>query len=113
MARDDAMDVRLRAWAQWVSVGDGSGFPTKSVLHPEWSPPSPGQTPTLKTFKASMAPMVDGVIRRLSERQQQTLHVCYCTQMTLAERAERLQCQPATVDQRIWVIHRELQMMLG
>lgn len=113
MARIESIERLLLDWAAWRMVGDGSGYPTKSVLHPEWSPPSPGQTPTLKTFKASMAPMVDRVIRRLSERQQQTLHVCYCTQMTLAERAERLQCQPATVDQRIWVIHRELQRMLG
>ena len=45
-ARDERIEARLQRWARWVTVGDGSGFPTMSVLHREWTPPSPGTTPT-------------------------------------------------------------------
>jgi len=34
MARDMKIELRLLRWAAAVTVGDGSGFPTMSVLHP-------------------------------------------------------------------------------
>lgn len=113
MARIEWVEKLLRDWAAWKTVGDGSGYPRTNVLDPTWSPPSPGSTPTLKAYSANLSPVVDAAIRKLSERHQRTVWVCYCTQRTLAERAEYLRCQPATVDARVWTIHRELQRLLG
>ena len=45
----DVMETRLREWGAWLTRGgSGDGYATKSVLHPSWMPPSPGQLPTMK-----------------------------------------------------------------
>lgn len=101
MARDVEMDLRLRAWAQWVTVGDGSGFPSMSVLHPEWQPPSPGVTPTMKVAPASSAAQTHRAMKEWSARLRNTVTLYYCTNLPIVEQAARLECAERTVHQRI------------
>jgi DNA-directed RNA polymerase specialized sigma24 family protein len=103
MARDDAMHQRLRAWAQWRVVGDGSGYPVMSVLHKDWSPPSPGITPTLKASSVSMeVRQTDRVVQRMSERMRETLLLVYgFPSLSMWEMAARLGVAERTVTERV------------
>lgn len=112
MARSPAMEARLQRWAQAVTVGDGSGFPVMSVLHPEWQPPSPGTTPTLKTSAASDARETHRALLQLSQRLQNTVAVHYCMKLPLAEQAQRLDCAVDTVHGRIEAAHQALAAAL-
>lgn len=113
MARDAGIEQRLQQWAQWLTVGDGSGYPTKSPLHPMWSPPSAGITPTMKVGAPSNARQTHRAVQALSERLQRTLMLHYVKHQSVAQVAEQLQCLPQTVDQRIWVAHRMLLVALS
>ena len=112
MARDDQVDRLLRQWAQWLMVGDGSGYPARSTLHPEWSPPTPGTTPTLKVSAPTTAKRTHQAVQGLSDRLQTTLWLHYCTQLSVADQAVRLQCQPDTVGKRIQQAHLQLKGVL-
>lgn len=113
MARDDAMHQRLVDWAQWLRVGDGSGYPTMSVLHEDWSPPSPGITPTMKTSAPSSARQTHRVMRAWSATLQATVIVHYCYPgMTVAEQADRLGCAERTVVDRVERAQRLLRLAL-
>ena len=109
MARIDAIEARLVRWAQHLVVGDGSGFPTMCVLHPQWQPPAPGQTPTMKVSHATDARETHRAIGLLSMRLANTLVVHYVLKLPLAEQAARLGCTPSTVIARIDLAHRLLQ----
>ena len=113
MARIDWVERALREWAQWMMVGDGSGYSAMSPLHPEWTPPTPGTTPTLKTAAPSTARRTHRAILLLSERLQATLVLHYCTNLPVVDQAARLQCQVATVPARIRVAHGGLARLLG
>lgn len=113
MARIDWVEQRLRDWAQWLRVGDGSGYPAKSVLHPHWSLPSAGTTPTLKVTAPSSARATHRAIGRLSERLQATVVLHYCTQLSVVDQASRLECQPDTIGQRLRTAHSMLARDLG
>jgi DNA-directed RNA polymerase specialized sigma24 family protein len=107
------MHQLLLAWAQWVTVGDGSGYPTMSVLHEDWSPPSPGLTPTLKVAAHSTAPRTHRVMATWSERLRQTVQLYYCMPtLPVAEMAARLECAPSTVHERIVHAHQLLRQAL-
>ena len=108
MARNEMVEKRLREWAQWMKVGDGSGYPTKSTLHPNWSPPASGQVPSMKTNAPSSARSTHRAIQALSERLQDTLVLHYVTNLPVADQAVRLGCTRQTVDQRICTAHRML-----
>lgn len=112
MARDEVVERRLRVWAQWLMVGDGSGYPSMSTLHPDWSPPSPGTTPTMKVGASSSARETHRLVGLLSERLQATLLLHYCTNLPVAEQALRLGCQADTVHKRVQVAHKLLQGVL-
>lgn len=112
MSRIDWVEARLKEWAYWLTVGDGSGYSTKSTLHPEWSPPSKGTTPTMKVAAHTNAPETHRAVLMLSERLQHTLKLHYTTQLNLADQAIRLECQPDTVYARVWKAHRELAQLL-
>lgn len=101
MARDEEMHRRLTEWAQWRKVGDGSGYPTMSVLHEDWSPPSPGLTPTMKVSAPSSARQTHRAIQTLSARMRNTVAVHYLTTLPIAEQAARLECAERTVFERI------------
>lgn len=99
--RDEQMHMRLLEWAQWCKVGDGSGYPTMSVLHEDWSPPSPGLTPTMKVAAGSSARQTHRAVRTLSARLRNTVAIHYLTNLPIAEQAQRLQCAERTVFERI------------
>ena len=122
MARIQAMEERLQRWALALTVGDGSGYPVKSVLHPSWQPPSPGVTPTLKTASAtSDVRQTHAAVTRLAEKSEclfVTVHVHYILRGTTAQQAEMLAnfghpCQPATVATRVEAAHRALAQLLS
>jgi DNA-directed RNA polymerase specialized sigma24 family protein len=113
MARDNGIEERLVRWASSVTVGDGTGFPTMSVLHPEWQPPSPGVTPTMKTAPGSDVQQTHRAIGQLSMRLRNTVVVHYCIKGSLEEQALRLDCEVVTVHARINQAHRELQALLA
>lgn len=119
MARIEWVDRRLREWAAWLAGTDGAGYASMSPLHPDWTPPAPGQTPTMKVARHSDGRATHAAIRHavhigtLSVRQVDTLVVHYCTPgLSVADQAARLGCQPETLDQRVRVIHRRLAGVL-
>lgn len=112
MARDVDVEGRLLRWAAYVTVGDGSGFPAMSVIHPEWQPPSPGTTPSMKVSSFSDAKQTHRAIGRLSQRQANTLVVHYVLKLPLADQAARLGCAESTVTARIDQAHARLRAEL-
>lgn len=113
MARDPKIEERLLRWAQAVTVGDGNGFPAMSVLHPQWQPPTPGQTPTLKVAAGSDVRQTHRAIGELSLRLRNTIVVHYVVRGTIQEQARRLECAPDTVHARIEEAHRRLAAHLA
>mgnify|MGYP000887730041 CR=1 FL=1 len=113
MARDEEMHARLLEWAQWRKCGDGSGYPTMSVLHPSWSPPSPGITPTLKVAGSSTAKQTHRLMIGWSGRLRNTVALYYLTNLPIAEQADRLDCAERTVHSRIEIAHRMLRAGLA
>lgn len=112
MARDEAMHRRLVEWAQWRMVGDGSGYPTMSVLHEDWSPPAPGQTPTLKVAAPSAARETHRAMAGWSARLKNTVALHYLTNLSAGEQAVRLKCAERTVYERIEQAHSLLRQAL-
>jgi DNA-directed RNA polymerase specialized sigma24 family protein len=112
MARDPAIEARLIRWAQGVTVGDGSGFPAMSVLHPSWQPPAPGLTPTLKVAPGSDVAHTHALIRRLSDRMIATLVVHYILKPPMVDQAVMLECEACTVHARVERAHQQLRQML-
>ena len=114
MGKDDRIERLLIEWAQWVKVGDGSGFSTMSVLHEDWTPPTPGLTPTMKTSGHSNAHRTHRAIAQLSQRIANTLVVHYVQRpaLSIAQQAERLECADSTVLARVTFAHRELRRIL-
>lgn len=113
MARNEMIERLLQDWAQWMKIGDGSGYPTKCTIHPLWSPPSAGITPTMKVGSPSSAMQTGRAIRTLSERLQNTLVLHYVMNLSVADQAERLACKPETVDARLRTSHRLLLVALS
>lgn len=112
MGKDERIEQLLIEWAQWLKVGDGSGYATMSPLHIDWSPPSPGQTPTMKTSRSGGALKTHRAIGQLSQRLQNTLVVHYVLRLPLAQQGERLSCGQSTVVERIGIAHRLLRAAL-
>jgi DNA-directed RNA polymerase specialized sigma24 family protein len=108
MARDAQIEARLLRWAAWLTVGDGSGFPVMSVIHPEWQPPSPGVTPTLKVGASTDVRQTHRAIAKLSLRLRNTLIVHYVHRSPLADQAALLGCEVSTVIARVASAHRPL-----
>lgn len=113
MARDAEMHQRLQVWAQWVTVGDGSGYPSVSPIHPNWSPPSPGVRPGMKVSMPSSARQTHRIIGTWSARLRNTVALYYCTQLPVAEQAARLDCDESTVHLRVETAHRTLRLALS
>ncbi len=113
MARIDWVEERLQRWAQAVTVGDGSGYPTMSVIHEDWTPPSPGVTPSMKvSFGRSDASSTHRAIARLSRKQRDAVVMHYAMKLPLAEQAVRLGCAVDTVHGRIEAAHAHLAAIL-
>lgn len=111
-ATTDAMERRLREWGSWLAAGCSTtgGYPTKSVLHPEWSPPSSGSRPAMKvaTVRDNRERAVHAVVCAMSHRLQQTLIVQYVINVSLEERLTRLGCGKATLYARVTAAKRTI-----
>jgi DNA-directed RNA polymerase specialized sigma24 family protein len=112
MARDAGIEARLLRWAEWCHSGDGSGYPVKSVLHEDWSPPSPGMTPTLRVAPHNDARQTQRLVGQLSERMQLALLLHYVKRMPAAHAADVMECRPDTVHARIEAAHGALLRLL-
>lgn len=116
MARDPGIDNMLQRWAERVTVGNGSGFPTMSTLHPSWQPPPPGQMPTMRTFKGDdygEAAQMHRLVARLSTKQFNAVVAHYLLHVPMAEQAKRLGCGERTVIERVERAQRELRAWLS
>lgn len=113
MAKDALIDARLWRWAEWLKSGDGSGYPVKSTLHEDWSPPSPGMRPGMKVAPANDAPQTQRLVYRLSDRMRATLVAHYVVRMSAADAGAVLECKPDTVHARIEAAHGELLGMIA
>lgn len=120
--RDAVMDVdvlqqRLQAWAAWLTGGGrGDGYPTKSVLHDSWLPPTPGMTPTMKSGAGGTGrqerELHQVISTALSVRLQNTLVAVYVMRATPAEQQALLECQASTVRARVAEAKRLIGMAL-
>jgi DNA-directed RNA polymerase specialized sigma24 family protein len=108
--RDPEIERRLVLWAQWLTTGDGSGYPGMSVLHPNWTPPGQGVMPTLKVAAPSDARETHRAVGRLSMRLANTLVVHYVMRLPIPDQAARLQCAEKTVYDRVEQAHRLLRL---
>lgn len=111
----DVVEQRLLAWAAWRTAGcNGDGFPTKSVLHPSWSPPSPGVVPAMRASSGGSAREreVDGVVSELSVKLRDALYVVYVKRMPADDQARALGCQHATVRARVLEAKRQIGIAL-
>lgn len=115
MAKIAWVDEALQRWAAVVVGGaDGSGFPTMSVLHQDWSPPAPGQTPTMKVVRGTGdARRTHHAISMLTQRQRNTVVIHYCRRLNLVEQGIVLGCEADTVTKRLGEIHRALARTLA
>jgi DNA-directed RNA polymerase specialized sigma24 family protein len=113
MPLDRDIEARLQRWAQYVTVGDGSGYATISTLHEDWTPPSPGMTPALKASTASDVRQTHRAIAQLSMRLRNTLVVHYCMRLPVEEQAQRLDCSRSTVHARVFDAHGKLREILA
>lgn len=114
MARIEWVEQRLLRWAEVVTSGrDGSGFPAVNCLSQDWSPPSPGTTPTLKTAVGlGDVRATHAAISLLSMRARNTLVVHYCLRLPVEEQLERLECSRRALFDRIEKAHRALSEQL-
>ena len=113
MAAIEVIHQRLQRWAQGVTVGDGSGYASVCTIHPNWSPPQPGMTPTMKVSAASDVGQTHAAVQKLAPALRATLLVHYILRPSVDEQAALLDCQPRTVHERVERAHRELAVMLG
>lgn len=111
----DAMERRLQAWGAWRGqTGSADGYPSKSVLHPTWSPPSAGTTPTLHAARRGDGEerAMDGHIGSLSVKLRDAVFLRYVKRMPDAAMAQSLGCQQATARARVVEAKRQLGVLL-
>ena len=112
MARDIDIHERLLAWAQYVTVGDGTGYPAMSVLHPQWQPPTPGTTPNMKVSAPSSARQTHRAIAKLKPKSRDALVMHYVKRLPMDQQAEQLGCAAPTVYLRVRTARHELHALL-
>lgn len=109
---DDQIEARLQRWAQAVTVGDGSGYPSMSVIHPNWMPPTKGSRPMLKTAQGGAdVQATHRAIGRLSVKQRDAICLHYAYRLTCAQHADRAGCAERTVRDRLDAARRHLAAM--
>lgn len=109
----DRIEARLRDWAHWLTLGtSGNGFAAVNVLHPSWSPPTPGTLPTMKASRSdALHRQTHAAVLQLSMRLQTTLQVHYCKRLSVATQAQHLGCGEATVHARVRTAKRLLGLV--
>lgn len=111
-AGDVDVEARLQRWAQAVTVGDGSGYPSMSVIHPNWSPPTKGSRPVMKTMPGGAdVQATHRAIGRLSIKQRDAICLHYAYRLSSALHAERTGCAERTVRDRLDAARRALAAM--
>jgi hypothetical protein len=114
MARDPRVEERLLRWAQWVTVGDSSGYPMVSVLHKDWMPPSPGQTCTPRVLPmCSDGPHTHRAIGTLPVKLRNVVVRHYVNKMPMSEHALLAGCQVGTISSRLDVAHQRVGQAMG
>ena len=111
----DLLEQRLLAWAAWRTAGMcGAGYPTRNVLDPSWSPPSPGVRPGMRVVVVGDAQerAIDGHIRDLSVKLRDALYVVYIKRLQPDDQARALGCQTGTVRARVAEAKRQLGVLL-
>ncbi len=110
--RDVDVEARLQRWAQAVTVGDGSGYPAMSVMHPNWMPPTKGSTPTMKVSSGGHdVRATHRSIGLLSLKQRDAICLHYAYKLSTAQHAERAGCAERTVRDRLDAGRRALAAM--
>lgn len=117
LVADDVLQERLQQWGAWLAAGGRpvSGFPTKSVLHQSWMPPSQGvlHSRVVRTVSDRRERELHRCIGRLSVKLSNALIVVFVHRVPPDEQAVRLGCQQATVRARIAHARSRLRVMLA
>lgn len=113
MARDKDIDDRLWQWAERLKSGDGTGYPVKSTIHPDWSPPPQGMRPGMKVCTVRPDEGVHAMIDRLPASLKATVVAHYLLKLSAIEAGAAMGCAPATVGERIERAHRMLRQMIS
>jgi DNA-directed RNA polymerase specialized sigma24 family protein len=107
----DQMERELVAWGAYVAGGrDASGYPSMSVMHPNWQPPAKGGASKLPRRVVSYAreQWVDAQVRTMSRKLQDALVARYVMRMSLHDQALALHCELSTVQARVSAAKRKL-----
>lgn len=106
------VEARLQRWATAVSVGDGSGYPSMSVIHPNWMPPTKGSKPMLKSVRGGHdVQATHRSIGQLSLKQRDAVCLHYVYRLSTGLHAERAGCAERTVRERLDAARRALAAM--
>ena len=101
----DVIERRLQLWAAWRNGGrTAAGYPTRNVLHPGWTPPAHGSTPTMRTVVIqpdTIERLTDEAVGVLPRRLQDTVTAVYIMRSSACERAKLLGCAESTVRARV------------
>lgn len=112
----DMVERRLLEWAAWKMRGrSGDGYPTKSVLHPSWSPPTPGRTPTMMTTSAGSETrerQVDECVQELRPKLRDAIVVRYLMRADIDEQVRRAGCTADGVRKRVQMAKEEIAIAL-
>lgn len=109
---DEAIEARLQRWAQAVTVGDGSGYPAMSVIHPNWMPPTKGSKPMMKVAHGGHdVRATHRSIGLLSVKQRDAICLHYVYRLTTTQHAVRADCAERTVRDRLDAARRALAAM--
>lgn len=110
--QDDDVEARLHRWAAAVSVGDGAGYPSVSVIHPNWMPPTKGSRPAMVAARRGHdVQATHRSISTLSVKQRDAICLCYIYRLSTARHAERAGCAERTVRDRLDAARRALAAM--
>lgn len=112
----DMVERRLLEWAAWKTRGgNGDGFPTKSVLHHSWSPPTPGRTPTMATSSSgsdARERQVDGCVQELRPKLRDAIVARYLMRATIEEQVRMAGCTAEGVRKRVQIAKDEIARAL-
>lgn len=108
----DDVEARLQRWALAVTVGDGTGYPSVSVIHPNWMPPTKGSRPIMKVSRDGHdVQATHQSIGQLSVKQRDAICLHYVYRLSTAEHAQRAGCADRTVRERLDAARRCLGAM--
>lgn len=112
----DMVERRLLEWAAWKTRGGSAdGYPRKSVLHPSWSPPTPGSTPTMATSSTGSEArerQVDSCVQELRPKLRDAVVVRYLMRASIEEQVKRAGCTADGVRKRIQIAKEEIARAL-